>query len=405
MERLGHGVVEGQVHVEEAVDAATRGRAGEADQRVGAVAGAVGTGDVLRGQAVAFGIVGGDPDGQPLVDEGVEPARAPARRAGRGGYVVRPDRAGVLLGADAGIGDVVAVDVGRGAAADPVNILELAGKLCPGRDLQVEAVGHQARGVDVGDVDGPGARHRVGMVGIDHVREDGGRVRAGIIIRERAAEVRGDDVVVLLDVVIIGGQAEPGLRLHDHAAGEVVGMLRLEVRVADGVEREERRRGIGVRRAGGGLVHGQERGRERWRGDVAVVVSAGLGEARHAEALGVGAAQGDLRDRLDDDADLGREVVEALGVVVVAAGHVDGELLEERDAELEEGRSDLAASEGTERVDGAQVLRVRVERIVRRGTRVVERLVARLSADAERGHAAGQFEQPLREHQVERVFL
>ena len=109
--------------------------------------------------------------------------------------------------------------------------------------------------------------------------------------------------------------------------------------------------------AGGVLMHGEERGRQRRGRRVADLDTAGLGEARHAEALGVGAAEVSSGIGLGDHADLGRKVVEAFGIHR-SAGHVNGELLDHGYAELEEGRAHLALAKGEERVDVARVLRV-----------------------------------------------
>src|SRR3546814_15361502 len=56
----------------------------------------------------------------------------------------------------------------------------------------------------------------------------------------------------------------------------------------------------------------------------------GLAEARHAEAARIGAAQHDLLDRRELDADLRREIVEPARIAIVAARHVYRDRIDNR---------------------------------------------------------------------------
>ena len=112
----------------------------------------------------------------------------------------------------------------------------------------------------------------------------------------------------------------------------------------------------------------------------------------------VGAAQCQCSDGRPLDADLGSHGISKIGVVVIAPGEVQFQLLDDRHAKLEVRCEDVARpdrlrdTEGLDIVDGIQV-------------RVVLRLVTRFDTKSQPEWATGQLSDLTRDPEVDRIHI
>ncbi|PAV69899.1 hypothetical protein WR25_23229 [Diploscapter pachys] len=207
--------------------------------------------------------------------------------------------------------------------------------------------------------------HRVG----DDV-EPGGDRRASIIGRDRRRQIRRGDRAGLADVVVIDRERQAADRLELDAGGEAARLFRLQVRrcqrgLTDRIGRD-------VRRAGGRCRSRARRGRtaigvlrqERRRNARQLLrhvtrrrQGVRLAERGDAEAARIGAAHGDLTDRVEDRAELRRERALTGRIMVVATRCVQRQLVEDRRVDFAEGRGDGAVAAGAEGVQAEIALR------------------------------------------------
>ena len=261
-----------------------------------------------------------------------------------------------------------------------------------GLRAEVDAVGDQRVGVDeaVDDIEDAPLRSRRGRVG--DVGNDGeaGRDRlTGVKGVDRGIIVSPDDNVLLGDIIIVGGDAEPRRRLGDDPRGKVGRRLRSEFRIALRGQSEAvslRIRIIAMRSGEPGRISPSGIDRD----EAGCRQRSGFGETRRAEAFREGAAQRELFDRSELDADLGRELAETGRVIIVSATAVDFELGEHRGVDLEIARLDIAMAGRAETVDQWKILLRRIGlRIGWVGAGVVDRFVAHSTADRDLQRTAG----------------
>ena len=136
--------------------------------------------------------------------------------------------------------------------------------------------------------------------------------------------------------------------------------------------------------------------RHRVGGEALRFAGAVLGEARRAEALRPGAANRQRLGRLPLEADLRREVVAEVGVVVEAAGGIDFQRFQERRIQLGVGAGHGALAEGMRHAE-ALGLQPRIQ------IRIALFLVAHVDAGGKAQRAAGQVHQGTRNVEVDRL--